>query len=105
MIPWMRLGVVWGLGDTMATFWPTSRFTSVDLPTLGSPTMAANPERKLIAEASYTWERLRNIARRENPILEACNKAPLSGVLHFRFACRSEIARIAPGLKRKQEIR
>src|SRR2546427_4730960 len=84
MIPWMRLRVVCGLGDTMATFWPTSRFTSVDLPTLGSPTMAANPERKLIAEASYTWERFADIARRENPVLEARNEALLSGVIHFR---------------------
>src|SRR5260370_3300757 len=97
MIPWMRLGVVWGLGDTMATFWPTSRFTSVDLPTLGSPTMAANPERKLIAEASYTWERLVDIARRENPVLEARNKAPRSGVIHFRLVCLAESIELAPG--------
>ena len=42
----MRLRVVWGLSETMATFWPTSRFTSVDLPTLGRPTTVTNPARK-----------------------------------------------------------
>ena len=31
----MRLRVVWGLSETMATFWPTRRFTRVDLPTFG----------------------------------------------------------------------
>ena len=33
----MRLRVVCGLSETMATFWPTRLFTSVDLPTLGRP--------------------------------------------------------------------
>src|SRR5262245_61069675 len=41
----IRLRVVCGLSETIATFWPTSRFTSVDLPTLGRPTMATNPKR------------------------------------------------------------
>ena len=34
----MRVRVVCGLLDTMATFWPTSLFVSVDLPTFGRPT-------------------------------------------------------------------
>ena len=36
--------VVWGLSDTMVTFWPSSRFISVDLPTFGRPTSVTNPE-------------------------------------------------------------
>src|SRR5258708_2432496 len=39
----IRLRVVCGLSETMATFWPTSVFTSVDLPTLGRPTTETNP--------------------------------------------------------------
>lgn len=42
----MRLRVVWGLGETMATFWPTRVLTNVDLPALGRPTMAMNPDWK-----------------------------------------------------------
>ncbi len=37
--------VVWGLSETMATFSPTSRLTSVDLPELGRPASAMKPER------------------------------------------------------------
>src|SRR5271170_1922610 len=40
----MRLRVVCGLGETMATLRPTSLLTSVDLPALGRPTMATNPD-------------------------------------------------------------
>src|ERR1700722_6341809 len=43
-IPWMRLRVVCGLGETMATFWPTRVLTSVDLPALGRPTIATKPD-------------------------------------------------------------
>src|SRR5271156_4545075 len=42
----MRLRVVWGLGETMATFWPTWVLTSVDLPALGRFTIATNPDLK-----------------------------------------------------------
>src|SRR5208282_3862394 len=41
----MRLRVVCGLEVTIATFWPTKRFNSVDFPAFGLPTMATNPER------------------------------------------------------------
>ena len=41
----MRVRVVCGLGVTMLIFWPSSAFSSVDLPTLGRPTSAANPQR------------------------------------------------------------
>src|SRR5207253_6425939 len=51
--PRMAARVVWGRSETMATFWPTSRLSSVDLPTLGRPTSVTNPERKLtVAEAA-----------------------------------------------------
>src|SRR6267143_795165 len=43
--PRIRLRVVCGLGLTMASFWPTSRLSSVLLPTFGRPTMATNPAR------------------------------------------------------------
>src|SRR3989442_8255025 len=101
----MRLRVVCGLGDTMATFWPTSRFTSVDLPTLGSPTMAANPERKLIAQASYTCERFADIPRREHPVRESRNEALLSGVIQLRLVCLVQLIELARGFKRKRQIR
>ena len=44
--PRISLRVVCGLSETIATLRPTMRFTSVDLPTLGRPTTATNPERK-----------------------------------------------------------
>src|SRR4051812_29522894 len=42
----------------MLTFWPTSALSNVDLPTLGRPTMATRPQRRLSlggAEPSGTW--------------------------------------------------
>ena len=41
--PTMRLRVVCGVGLTMASFSPTMRLSSVDLPTLGRPTIATVP--------------------------------------------------------------
>ena len=41
--PAIRLRVVCGLGVTMASFSPTMRFSSVDLPTLGRPKIATVP--------------------------------------------------------------
>src|SRR5262245_26951893 len=41
---WVR--VVCGRSETIDTLRPTSWLTSVDLPTLGRPTIATNPERK-----------------------------------------------------------
>src|ERR1700730_13860592 len=40
----MRFRVVCGLEVTMAIFWPTRRFTRVDFPAFGRPTMATNPD-------------------------------------------------------------
>src|SRR5262249_61274266 len=44
-MPVMRLRVVCGFGDTMATFWPSRRLSSVDFPTLGRPARAMKPAR------------------------------------------------------------
>src|SRR5271157_1037846 len=41
----MRFRVVWGLRVTMASFSPTSAFSSVDFPALGRPMMETKPER------------------------------------------------------------
>src|SRR5712691_12578972 len=43
--PRMRERVVCGFGETMASFCPSSRLSSVLLPTFGRPTMAAKPAR------------------------------------------------------------
>src|ERR1051325_560221 len=39
----MRARVVCGLSETIASFWPTMRFSSVDLPALGRPMSATAP--------------------------------------------------------------
>ena len=44
-IPRMAWRVVWALWEVMASFRPRMRFSSVDLPTLGRPTMATWPQR------------------------------------------------------------
>src|SRR5258705_13478937 len=44
-MPWMRWRVVCALREVMATCAPTMRLSSVDLPTLGRPTIAAVPVR------------------------------------------------------------
>src|ERR1700689_3721505 len=42
----MRLRVVCGLGEMIASFSPTSALSRVDLPALGRPRMQTKPERK-----------------------------------------------------------
>src|SRR5665213_474905 len=44
--PRMRVRVVWGLCVTMASFCPSSAFSSVLFPALGRPMMETNPERR-----------------------------------------------------------
>src|SRR6266545_1786359 len=44
-IPTMRLRVVCGLAETMDTFCPRMRLSSVDLPAFGRPTKATTPKR------------------------------------------------------------
>src|SRR6202021_3541915 len=60
-MPWMRLRGVWGLGETMATFWPTRVLTRVDLPALGRPTIATKPDLKGMEELIV---RLLRVARK-----------------------------------------
>src|SRR4051812_26196487 len=48
-MPMMRVRVVCALGLTIATFWPTSALTSVDLPAFGAPTIAMRPQRWVMA--------------------------------------------------------
>src|SRR5579872_54090 len=42
----MRLRVVWGLGEMIASFSPTRAFSRVDFPAFGRPRMQTKPERK-----------------------------------------------------------
>jgi hypothetical protein len=44
-MPVMRWRVVCALREVMLIFWPTRALSSVDLPTLGLPTMAIRPQR------------------------------------------------------------
>src|SRR5579871_4100228 len=46
----MRLRVVCGLGEMMASFSPTSALSSVDFPAFGRPRMQTKPERKGMGE-------------------------------------------------------
>ncbi len=64
----MRLRVVCGLSETMATFWPTIWLTRVDLPTFGRPTMATKP-----ATSPLVLRRLRGGSARGGP---ACARRP-----------------------------
>ena len=48
-MPSTRDRVVCTFGETMLTFAPTRRLTSVDLPTLGDPTIATKPQRVVAA--------------------------------------------------------
>ena len=42
--PRTSVRVVWGLLETIETLVPSMRLSSVDLPTLGRPTIVTNPE-------------------------------------------------------------
>src|SRR5262249_41565380 len=46
-MPRMRVRVVCGLAEMMATFSPTNAFSKVDLPAFGRPRMLTDPERML----------------------------------------------------------
>src|SRR5262245_65146461 len=59
-MPKMRLRVVCGLSDTMATLAPQRAFTSVDLPTFGRPATATKPLLTAVPDVSSEpglWER------------------------------------------------
>src|SRR5207248_2789773 len=72
--PRIRDRVVCGLGETIATFCWTSLLRSVDLPTLGLPTMAAKPARcapPASFKGSFRRGRSRRAAARVGPFLAA----------------------------------
>src|SRR5918998_4986940 len=46
--------VVWGRGEVMETFAPTSRLTRVDLPTFGRPSTVTKPLLKSLGGPSIT---------------------------------------------------
>src|SRR6516225_1815246 len=50
--PSTRVRVVCGLGVTIASLWPTSRLSSVDLPAFGAPISATWPHRVGVARSS-----------------------------------------------------
>src|SRR5471032_2091601 len=54
-MPVMRWSVVCALRDVILTFWPTSAFISVDLPTLGRPTIATMPQRKSVGVGAFIF--------------------------------------------------
>src|ERR1700690_1559547 len=54
MMPRIRLRVVWGFGEIIASFSPTSAFNSVLLPALGRPRIQTNPEWNDIRIGNYT---------------------------------------------------
>src|ERR1700761_6196088 len=54
-MPVMRWRVVCALRDVILTFWPTSAFISVDLPTLGRPTIATMPQRKPVGVGAFIF--------------------------------------------------
>src|SRR5579859_4709480 len=51
----MRWRVVCALRDVILTFWPTSAFISVDLPTFGRPTIATMPQRKPVGVGAFIF--------------------------------------------------
>src|SRR5580698_9787320 len=59
-MPVMRWRVFCALRDVILTFWPTSAFINVDLPTLGRPTIATMPQRKPVGVGAFIF-RLRQI--------------------------------------------
>src|SRR5262245_19671218 len=58
-MPVMRRRVVWGLLEVMLTFAPTRQLRSVDLPTLGRPTIATRPARCAGAASGARCELIR----------------------------------------------
>src|ERR1700722_871201 len=63
-IPRSRRRVVCGRGVTIATLWPTNRFTSVDLPTLVRPATATKPARcSAIALTAFFFDSIEREAR------------------------------------------
>ena len=57
LIPVMRVRVVWGRGETIASFSPTRRLSNVDFPAFGRPISDTNPERIVTVAPASGWRR------------------------------------------------
>src|SRR6266702_434290 len=79
--PRMRVRVVCGLGETMATFSPSTRLRRVDLPTLGRPTMATKPARSFAGSGVFFLPTLGSLAARDGDLLQ----------LHLGVACAGDL--------------
>src|ERR1700674_5046444 len=85
-IPVMRLRVVCGRGDTIASFSPTRRLSSVDLPEFGRPTREAKPARMRSMGSSGMQQALPQscreccVRRREDLSLAAVHQAGFDGI-------------------------
>src|SRR3989442_11716056 len=85
-IPVMRLRVVCGRGDTIASFSPTRRLSSVDLPEFGRPTRETKPARALSLGSSGMQQtspkscRESCVRRSEDLALAAVHQAGFDGV-------------------------
>src|ERR687886_777982 len=92
----MGLRVVCGRAEVIETFWPTSRLTSVDLPTLGRPTTAIKPLRKPLSVAP-TWDSslIDARARRRGAVSPRTGSDGGRLLLRPRPPCRR--TRVAPG--------
>src|SRR2546425_1793378 len=80
-MPVMRLRVVCGRDDTIESFVPTRRLSSVDLPALGRPMRATNPARIARRGASPPFRRSSRASRRAPPCLPPASVAPAKPAL------------------------
>src|SRR2546430_2761193 len=72
LMPVIRLRVVWGRGETIASFWPTRRFRSVDLPVFGRPINETNPARVIVAGPARPVPSVGGLRRGATPLRSAC---------------------------------
>src|SRR5271165_6894405 len=63
-MPSTRNRVVCALGDTIDSLAPVSRFSSVDFPAFGAPTMATKPQRDVM-RANSSWQAPVKLFRRQ----------------------------------------
>ena len=72
LMPVIRLRVVWGRGETIASFWPTRRFRSVDLPVFGRPINETNPARVIVAGPARPVPSVGGLRRGATRLRSAC---------------------------------
>src|SRR2546426_6734084 len=81
LMPVIRLRVVCGRGETIASFWPTRRFRRVDLPVFGRPMSETNPARVIVTGAASP---------------AALGAWPEQGAIRLRPARRSSFQKAGP---------